>query len=300
MRPPRLREGDTIALVAPAGPVPQALLDAALPVLRGWGVRVRLGTGVRAEPSSPRYLSDSDSRRAAEFTGAWLDPDVHCVLAARGGYGTQRMLDLVDWPALRSAGPKILAGSSDITALHRAVDVHLGLESLLSPMPASELFDETAAEHLRLTLFEPEKTRVLRSDGFETLVPGQATGRLVGGNLAILAAGVGTAEHRPAEGIAVLEDVTESVYRLDRMLTQLLRSGWFAGVRGVVLGSWAGCGDPAEIRAMLVDRLSPLGVPVVGEFGFGHVRSSPTVPLGAEAELDAGLGTLSLVSPALS
>ncbi|GAA4535457.1 S66 peptidase family protein [Amycolatopsis samaneae] len=300
MRPPRLREGDTIALVAPAGPVPPDLLDAALPVLRGWGVRVEVGACVRAAPGTPYYLSDSDSARAAEFTEAWLDPSVHCVLAARGGYGTQRMLDLVDWPALRAAGPKIFAGSSDVTALHRAVDVHLGLDSLFSPMPATTLFDEVAAEQLRRTLFEPEKTRILRSTGFETLVPGQATGRLCGGNLAVLAAGIGTPEHRPADGIAVLEDVTENVYRLDRLFTQLLRSGWFDGVSGVVLGSWDDCGDPAKIRAMLVDRLGPLGVPVVGEFGFGHVPGSPTLPLGAEAELDAGLGTLTLLSPALS
>ena len=144
MRPPRLRAGDTMAVVAPAGPVPADLLEKAMPVLRGWGVELRIGPCVRAEPGSPPYLSGSDAARAAEFTEAWLDPGVRCVLAARGGYGVQRMLDLVDWAALREAGPKVLAGSSDITALHRAVDVHLGLSSLFSPMPASVLFDDFA------------------------------------------------------------------------------------------------------------------------------------------------------------
>jgi len=98
----------------------------------------------------------------------------------------------------------------------------------------------------------------------------------------------------------LLEDVTESVYRLDRMLTQLLRTGWFAGVRGIVLGSWAACGDPDEIRALLLERLGPLGVPMLGEFGFGHVASAPTLPLGVEALLDADLGTLTFPSPALT
>ena len=297
-----MRAGDTLALVAPAGPVPADLLEKALPVLRGWGVEVRVGRCVRAAAGSPvPYLSAPDAERAAEFTEAWLDPGVRCVLAARGGYGVQRMLDLVDWAALREAGPKVLAGSSDITALHRAVDVHLGLSTLFSPMPASVLFDDFAAEHLRRALFEPERNLVVRGASASALVPGRASGRLVGGNLSLLAAGVGTPERGSArDAVVLLEDVTESVYRLDRMLTQLLRSGWFAGVRGIVLGSWAACGEPAEVRALLVERLGPLGVPMLADFGFGHVASAPTLPLGVEATLDADLGTLTFGSPVLT
>jgi muramoyltetrapeptide carboxypeptidase len=97
----------------------------------------------------------------------------------------------------------------------------------------------------------------------------------------------------------VLEDVGEAVYRLDRMLTQLLRTGWFDGVAGIALGSWAKCGDPARIRSLMVERLGPLGVPILWELGFGHIPSAPTVPLGVEAELDAGAGTLTLLEPAL-
>ncbi|MGW4398284.1 S66 peptidase family protein [Amycolatopsis nivea] len=298
MRPARLSAGDTVALVAPSGPVPQDLLDAALPVLGGWGVKVRIGAGVRASGGS--YLSAPDQARAAEFAEAWLDPEVRCVLAARGGYGTQRMIDLVDWAALRAAGPKVLAGSSDVTALHRAVHTHLGLASLLSPMPASVLFDEPASEHLRRTLFEPDHARVLRAREPDVVVPGRALGVLVGGNLSLLASGLGTAEQGSARGgIVLLEDVTESPYRIDRMVTQLLRSGWFDGVRGIVLGSWAACGDPAEVRELLAERLSPLGVPVLSGFGFGHVAGSPTLPLGVSASLDTELGTLTLDSPAL-
>ena len=299
MRPPRLRAGDTLALVAPAGPVPAELLEKALPVLRGWGVEVRVGPCVRAEPGTPRYLSAPDAARAAEFTEAWLDPGVRCVMAARGGYGVQRMLDLVDWAALRAAGPKVLAGSSDATALHRAVDVHWGLSSLFSPLPATALFDDFAHEHLRRALFEPERNLVV--SGGTALVPGRASGRLVGGNLSLLAAGIGTPEQGSArDAVVLLEDVTEHVYRLDRMLTQLLRAGWFAGVRGIVLGSWAACGDAAAVRALVVNRLAPLGVPLVEEFGFGHVASSPTLPLGVPVTLDADAGTLTFDSPALT
>jgi muramoyltetrapeptide carboxypeptidase len=301
VRPPRLRAGDTLALVAPAGPVPADLLEAALPVLRAWGVELRVGPCVRAERGSPPYLSGPDAARAAEFTEAWCDPGVRGVLAARGGYGVQRMLDLVDWAALREAGPKVLAGSSDVTALHRAVDVRLGLSTLFCPMPGTGLFDAVAVEHLRRALFEPERNLVVHGAGAEVLVPGRASGTLVGGNLSLLASGVGTPEQGSArEAVVLLEDVTESVYRLDRMLTQLLRSGWFAGVRGIVLGSWVACGDPAAIRALLVDRLAPLGVPVLNEFGFGHVAASPTLPLGVPVTLDADRGTLTFDSPALT
>ncbi|MFD5247529.1 LD-carboxypeptidase [Amycolatopsis sp. NPDC058340] len=294
MRPPKTRPGDTIALVAPAGPVPPDLVEKALPVLRGWGVEVHVGECVRA--TSTGYLSASDEARAAEFTRAWLDPGVTCVLAARGGYGSQRMLDLVDWTALKGAGPKMFAGSSDVTALHRAVNVHLGLETLFAPLPATTLFDAVAAEHLRLSLFEPEGVRLITSPTSSPLVAGVATGTLIGGNLALLTSGLGAPEQGSArESIVLLEDVTESLYRIDRMLTQLLRSGWLDGVRGFVLGSWKSCGDPEDIRALMLDRLGPLGVPIAWDFGVGHVPASPTIPLGARATLDADAGTLQVL-----
>jgi muramoyltetrapeptide carboxypeptidase len=300
VRPARLSTGDTVALVAPAGPVPAPLLDAALPVLRSWGLRVREGACVRSRNPSVGYLSATDKQRADEFTQAWLDPSVSFVFAARGGYGTMRMLDLVDWPALRSSGPKVLAGSSDITALHEAVHARLGLSTLFSPMPASVNFDEFAAEHLRQTLFEPEKVMTLSGPHAEPLVSGRARGTVVGGNLALITAGIGAPDHRRAAGgIAVLEDVTEDVYRLDRMLTQLLRTGWFDGVAGIALGSWTKCGDPDRVRSLMLERLGPLGVPIVWELGFGHVPSAPTVPLGVDVELDADAGTVTLTEPAL-
>ncbi|GAB3743805.1 LD-carboxypeptidase [Amycolatopsis oliviviridis] len=294
MRPPKTRPGDTIALVAPAGPVPAELVEKALSVLNGWDVEVHVGECVRATPVG--YLSAPDEARAAEFTRAWLDPKVTCVLAARGGYGSQRMLDLVDWTALEAAGPKTFAGSSDVTALHRAVNVHLGLETLFSPLPATTLFDAVAAEHLRLSLFEPDAVRTITSSTSSPLVPGTATGTLIGGNLALLASGLGAPEQGSArDAIVLLEDVTENAYRIDRMLTQLLRSGWLDGVRGFVLGSWDSCGDPEAIRSLMLDRLGPLGVPMAWDFGFGHVPASPTIPLGARATFDADAGTLQVL-----
>jgi muramoyltetrapeptide carboxypeptidase len=301
MKPRRLVPGDLVALVAPAGPIPSKGLENGIAVLESWGLRVRVGDTVRSRHSSLSYLAATDAERAEDFARAWEDPEVAAVFAARGGYGTMRMLDLLDWAGLRSAGPKILAGSSDITALHEAVGVHLELSTLFSPMPASMHFEGEAADHLRRTLFEPEHALELQRPGAAGLVPGTASGPLIGGNLSLLVASLGAPEHRQAKGaIAVLEDVTESAYRLDRILTQLLRSGWFDGVAGIVLGSWHECGPLEDVRTMMADRLAPLGVPILWEAGFGHVPGTPTLALGVPAELDADAGILRLTEPALA
>jgi muramoyltetrapeptide carboxypeptidase len=139
---------------------------------------------------------------------------------------------------------------------------------------------------------------VLVGGGLQCEVGGRARGVLVGGTLALLANTVGTPEHRPARGgLAVLEDVAEPAYRIDSMLTQLLRTGWFDGVAGIVLGSWRDSGPGAHDT--LVERLAPLGVPLVSGLPFGHAVPQLTVPLGVVAELDADAGSLTLLQPAL-
>ncbi|HVV07755.1 LD-carboxypeptidase [Amycolatopsis sp.] len=278
-----MRRGDTVALVTPAGPVAPELLEAAAAELAGWGLTVKRFTGER-HPGLP-YLAGTDAQRAADFQAAWLDPAVRAVIAARGGYGTQRMLDLLDWDALRAAGPKVFAGSSDVTALHQALAAELGVVTLFSAMPAGTYWDAEAAEGLRSVLFgqsTPELTAA------EILVPGAAAGTLTGGNLSLLAAGVGTPEQRSAAGaIVLLEDIGEAVYRIDRMLTQLLRAGWFEGVRGIALGSWTGCGAPETVRGLVLDRLGTLGVPMLWGLPFGHRPGAATIPLGVTAALSA-------------
>ncbi|OZM73100.1 LD-carboxypeptidase [Amycolatopsis antarctica] len=293
-----MRQDDTVALVAPAGPVAAHLLDSALDALAAWKVSVRVYDSVRSRHPIFPYLAAADDARAADFRDAWLDPDVDAVFAARGGYGCMRILDLLDWGELRSAGPKLFAGSSDVTALHEAIAVHLGLSTVFSPMPASAHFDEIAAARLHGLLTGEGPLTITGGQG--ALVGGRARGVTVGGNLSLLAAGLGAAEHhRPVSGIALLEDVGEDIYRLDRILTQLLRSGWFDGVTGIALGSWADCGTPDDVRALMRDRLGSLGVPIAWEFGFGHIPASLSLPFGAEVELDADAGTITLTRPAL-
>jgi muramoyltetrapeptide carboxypeptidase len=262
-------------------------------VLRSWGLEVRVPAAVADGRSTELpWLAADDTERAARLTEAWTDPDVRAVWAARGGSGTHRVLDLVDWPAIAGAGPKVLVGFSDLTALHEAVAVRLGIATLHGPV-LTQLGDgdDGAITATRAAVLHGAGA-VLHGSG---VVPGVVEGVVVGGNLTVLAASVGTAYSRPAAGgIAVLEDVDEQPFRLDRVLTQLLRSGWFDGVRGVALGQFTRCGDPDTVRLLLRRRLEPLGVPVVEGLSVGHVAGNLPVALGVPASLDGAAGILTV------
>lgn len=262
LRPARLAPGARVAVVAPSGPVPEARLHAGLEVLRGWGLDPVVAPHVLHRHDRFSYLAGADAARADDLQRAWCDPSVDAVLCARGGYGAQRMADLLDWEAMRRAGPKVFVGFSDITALHEAFATRLGLVTLHGPMAAGIDFigSERARDHLHSTLFAPEKVQTIATEG-KALVPGRARGVTLGGCLSLLAAELGTPHARPSArgGLLCLEDVGEETYRLDRYLTQLLRSEWPAGVRGILLGSWHDCDPYDTVRAMLTDRLAPSG-----------------------------------------
>jgi muramoyltetrapeptide carboxypeptidase len=302
LRPPRLRGGDLVAVTATAGPIEAQRLEAGLDRLRGWGLRVRVLPHTLDRHPSLTYLAGTDEERAADFTAAWMDDEVAAVIAGRGGYGTQRMLDLLDWRRLAEATPKIYAGFSDVTAMHQALASRLGVVTLHSHVTTSlGQASHESAELMRSMLFEPAAVDLFEGTDVRGAVPGSGTGVLVGGNLAILAADVGTASARLGRrGIVLLEDVTEDAYRIDRLLTQLLRAGWFEGVRGVVLGTFTDCGDEALCRAALLDRLTPLGVPLVTGYDAGHSTTARCVPFGVRATLDVpadGAPSLRLSAP---
>lgn len=303
-RPARLRTGARVAVVAPSGPIPEERLTAGLDLLRGWGLEPVVAPHVLDTHPELGYLAGTDEARARDLQEAWCDPGVSAVICARGGYGVQRMVDLLDWSALRAAGPKVFVGYSDVTALHEAFAVRAGLATLHGPMVAAAGFlkDPRTQESLRATLLEPESVRTLGRDTARSLAPGRARGVTLGGCVSLLAADLATPHARPSArgGLLLLEDVGEEPYRLDRILTQLLRSGWLDGVAGIGLGSWAECGPYEEVRAVLADRLGGLGVPVVEEMGFGHSETALTIPLGVPGVLDAESGTLTLDVPALA
>ena len=280
-----------VRVVAPAGPVDPDRLAAGEQILTSWGLRVECGEHVLAVDQRLPYLAGPDALRAAEFTAAWTDPEVAVVWAARGGYGSQRMLDHLHWPERRAAGPKHLVGFSDLTALHGTLGRELGQVTVHGPGAASlgQLRDgPTVASLQRLLQRRPTSGMVLASG--RTLGSGSTVGRLWGGNLSLLAGQVGVEPAPDEPSVLVVEEVGEPAYRIDRYLTQLLRAGWLDRVRGVLVGE-VGAGSP-----VVADRLGSLGVPVVVDAPVGHGDRNVALPLGAEVRLDASgpTGTLTL------
>jgi muramoyltetrapeptide carboxypeptidase len=292
-RPRRLERGDRVAVVAPAGPLDGERLELGTKYLRDWGIEVEVMPFALERDERLPYLAGDDKTRAAEFRSAWLDPSYKAVFAGRGGYGVQRLLQHLDVDELTPID-KLLVGFSDITALHEVFNAR-GLVTIHSPMAASvgQLRVQESHDRLRDLLFAPETvTDLLAPVGARTVVPGTAEGRLLGGNVALLAGSIGTPTYAPPAGIVVLEDVGEEGYRVDRLLTQLLRAGWFDQVTGLVVGDFSMDPERDLVADVVRERLQPLGLPMVEGAAIGHEDLNLAVPLGLPVRLDATAGTL--------
>jgi muramoyltetrapeptide carboxypeptidase len=243
------------------------------------------------------FLAGSDERRLAELDRALQDPDVGAIVAARGGYGLTRIAHLADYAALQR-NPKWLVGFSDITALHVEA-LAAGVASLHGPNAAGlGRSDHWTRQRFVNALETPVCGLVF--DGLTPLRPGSAAGVLAGGNLSLLFTCQATGRLRlPPNAILAIEDVTESSYRVDRMLSALLASGALDRVAGIVLGDFTDCPDGVHrvpLQSVLLERLGQLGVPIAQGLRFGHERWNDFVPLGVSAELDARAGRL-VVAP---
>lgn len=294
-----LAPGDTVTIISPSGPCTRTSLRRAVSFYEAWGLNVTVGEHVFDKHPRASYLAGSDANRRADLERAWCDPDVDAVVCVRGGYGAMRLLDDIDWGAMRDAAirkdgrPKLLTGSSDITALHEAFRVHLDVPTLFCPMPSSELFRDSRVVRpdVERWLFEPWEGREIIGPKTEVITEGTASGRFTGGNLSLLAAGVGAREAADhPSGILFLEDVTEDLYRLDNLMLQIKRSGRIAAADAIVLGSWHECGDLDAVRDLMEEYLADLGVPVLWEQGFGHDHDAISVPLNVTGVLDATHG----------
>jgi muramoyltetrapeptide carboxypeptidase len=304
IRPPRLGPGARVALVAAAGPLPAGGVDRAVERVRGLGWEPVPGAGCRAREG---YLAGSDASRAADLNAALRDPAVDAVWMLRGGYGTMRLLEAVDWRALAER-PKALIGFSDNTALHLGA-LRAGVVSFHGPHPHTREFPAFSRDALVRVTSATAAAGLLPHPpalpAAEAIADGVAEGRLVGGNLSLVAATLGTPYAVPADGaILFLEEVGEHAYRIDRLLTQLRLAGVLARVAGVAVGRVTEVppgeeGGPGA-QAVLRDRLAGLGVPVVAGLPFGHVAESWTLPEGIRARLDAGAGTLTLLEGAVA
>lgn len=296
-RPPSLAPGARVALVAPAGPLRGAEeLARAVANARALGWEPVVGPHALAREG---YFAGDDARRAADFNEALRDPRIDGVWCLRGGYGAMRILPAVEWDAL-VRHPKAIVGYSDVTALLAAAGRCAGVVSYHGPTARAVLtaFSRHSLERALREAGEPcgewPQAAVLRG--------GRTRGRLAGGNLALVAALVGTPYFPDLDGaILVLEDVDEGVYRVDRMLRQLLLSGALAGVRGIAFGHCTNCGEDADDGArsladVVGEVADALGVPCVMGIPVGHIEDQWTLPLGVEAELDAEARALHVVA----
>ena len=302
-RAPALRPGDLIRFVAPAGPADPAQVEACRRICEAKGFRVAIPANLFRRD---RYLAGSDDDRAAELDAAIRDPEARAIFPCRGGYGLTRILDRVDYRAIRD-DPKIVTGFSDLTALHLAIARHARVVTLHSPMPQAAL-DREDGEHayasasfwkavrgeaggeVALPAGRPAPTR---------LVGGRATGRLVGGNLTLICSTLGTPYAIEPEGnVLLIEDTGEAPYRVDRMLVQLRLAGVLDRVAGLLIGDFNET-DVAGVEEVVRRECSRLRVPVLRGFPVGHNPLNATLPHGGLVELDAEVARVRLLEPAV-
>lgn len=315
IKPPPLCPGDTVGIAAPASaPADPASVDLAVAVLEKLGYKPKLAPNARQRWG---FLAGNDRQRAGDLMRLFADPIVRGIICVRGGYGTARLLSLLDYQAVR-AHPKVFVGYSDITSLHCAFLRKAGLVTFHGPMLASDFikpdFPEfTFASFRRLvssTAAPGSISQGYKRTNISVLHPGRASGPLVGGNLSILCATLGTPYAPSFKGaILFFEDLDEAPYRFDRMLTHLLNAGVLQQIAGIAIGINKNCKDPKaraakEYRQTIEDvfkeRLLHLKVPVVMGLPFGHVPHNATLPVGTRATLDAREGDLLLDEPAVS
>ena len=314
VRPKRLSAGETVALVAPASATFQGVdLDIARESLEALGLKVKVGRHVLARHG---YLAGTDKDRAADINGFFADREVRAVLPIRGGWGSARVLPYLDFDAIRR-NPKIVLGYSDITALLLSIHAKTGLVTFHGPNGMGR-WDAWSVDHLRRLLFNREamtlenprslsdrNSLVQIENRVRTIHPGIARGRLLGGNLTVLTAILGS-PYVPAwvGAVLFLEDVGEDLYRIDRMFTQLKLAGVLEKIRGFVFGTCAECG-PGEgfasltLEEILADHITPLGIPAWFGAMIGHQMQQWTVPVGAEVQIDSSKGTITLQSSAV-
>jgi len=306
LKPERLCFGDTVGLVAPASPPPDPkAIDLAAEALERYGFKPKPAKNVRARHG---FLAGADRARAEDLMSMFADKKVKAIVCIRGGYGSSRILDRLDYKIIRR-NPKIFAGYSDITALHLALLKKAGLISFHAPMWNGALADPKVPDFTRKsflrTVMEASPSGSIcagcAGKSVSVLRGGSAAGRLVGGNLSMICASLGTPFAPSFKGkILFLEDVNEQPYRVDRLLTQLWNAGVFSQVAGVIVGDVSKGGPMSPLNPggeyqqsvadVIKERLSGLRVPVVTALPFGHVDLNATIPVGVRARMIAKKG----------
>ena len=308
IKPPRLREGDSVGVLNPAGPtfhendlreVEKKLSRLGLKVVFGKHVLSRYG-----------YLAGTDEERASDFNDMFNDQSVKAVIAMRGGWGSNRILPLIDYEAIRRQ-PKILMGFSDITSLLLAIYAKTDMVTFYGPVGSSK-WGRFTTGWVKKILFEGEQPTMsnpmTKLDGrpsdahrIKTITSGTAEGRLAGGNLTVISSMLGTGYLPDWRGkLLFCEEIDEKIYRIDRMLTHLKLSGVLEKVSGIIIGKCVNCRPSKTTLSLTLEEifshhLKPIGIPVYSGAMIGHVDRIFTLPIGVKARMDADKGTIELL-----
>lgn len=313
-KPARLRPGDTVGLIKPAGFLADEFdLQLVMEAVAAMGLVPKPAAHLKSRHG---YLAGRDQDRAADVNSMYADDSVRAVFAVRGGWGSARILPYLDFDVIRS-NPKLLIGFSDITALHLAFAARAGFPTIHGPNAGSswgklswDSFKSLAFQGGTPEYRNPQATEdrlVQRNWRTQTIHPGKAVGRLLGGNLAVLTSLIGTSYLPDFDGaILFLEDIDEAEYRIDRMLTQLALAGVLRRVAGVVFGQCTNCLASGSsyggftVSQVLRHHLQPLGVPAYQGALFGHVDNQFSIPVGVRAEIDGTMGTMRILESAVT
>lgn len=314
VRPPRLRPGATVGLIAPGGVVDDAIIQACVKNLESLGFTVKFGVNIRAARGG---YAGTTAQRVDDLHSMFLDREVQAIWAARGGSGCTGLLPHLQYAMIRRH-PKILIGYSDITALHLALYRRAGLVTFHGPV-AWSTFSDYSVNHMLSVLMEPQREYTIHMSienerqaakkpqfAARTIRAGVAEGRLIGGNLATLCALIGTPYSADiSRALLFLEEVSEAPYRIDRLLTQLDQSAGLQNAAGAILGVFQRATPPDSdpsltLDTVIDDHFASLRIPSVYGYSFGHIAQQFTLPVGVRARLDTREQTLTLLEAAVS
>lgn len=300
IKPQALKLGDMVGIIATSSPTSNENVKAAEDKLIEMGFKVKLG---KSPYERYGYLSGTDSIRANDINEMFKDEEIKAIICVRGGYGTPRILDLLDYDVIKN-NPKIFVGYSDITALHIAFTQKCNLVTYHGPMLSSDMikdFSEFSKDKLFKTLMDPEPLGKISNPQGEEIVTingGIAEGTIIGGNLSLIVATIGTPYEIDVKGkLLFIEEIGEEPYKIDRMLNQLRLSGKLEDASGIILGDFNNCesGKHEEnltLSQVIADHIKPLKKPTIYNLQAGHCDPMVTLPLGVMARLDADKGEL--------
>jgi len=309
-KPKRLKSGDLIGIISPAS-APDDLfkIEKGVKYLEGLGYNVKVGKNAHKNHG---YLAGTDEQRIEDIHDMFRNKEVKAIICSRGGYGTPRLLDKIDYKLILR-NPKILVGYSDITALQMAIFQKTGLITFSGPMLAVDFYNSisryTEEMFWRLITSNKKLGRIVQPEGekISTLVKGTVRGRLVGGNLASLLSLAGTPYFPNVKNrVLLLEEINELPYRVDRLFNQLRLAGVFKKISGLILGAFTECIEPNSekktfgIGEVIADYVYNLKIPVIYNFSYGHIVNKITVPFGGTIRVNASRGSVEFTENVVS